>query len=80
MKTIPYETIKAAKENDIEAAETIRKFFDGYIANRSLQSYEVEEGKNRQLVDEDLRYLGEIALYAAIFKFRFKQPPDDFKP
>ena len=79
MKTIPFEIIKAAKDNDIEAAETIKRFFESYIAYRSLQSYEDEQGAARQIVDEDLRYWGELALLAAIFQFQFKDPPDNFK-
>lgn len=79
MKTIPYEIIKAAKENDTEAAQSIVSFFEGYIARRALCSYTDDSGMERQFVDEDLRYLGEIALYAAIFQFQFKEPPDDFE-
>ena len=80
MKLIPFSVIKAAKENDLEAAEKIRKHYDSYIGSRCLQSYTDENGTRHTYVDEDLRYLAEIALYAAIFRFRFTDPPDDFEP
>ena len=80
MKTIPFETIKTAKENNIEAVQSIVNFFEGYISRRALRSNTGDNSVERQFVDEDLRYLGEIALYAAIFQFQFKDPPDDFEP
>ncbi len=80
MKLIPFSVIKAAKENDLEAAEKIRKHYDSYIGSRCLQSYTDENGTRHTYVDEDLRYLAEIALYAAIFRFQFTDPPDDFEP
>ena len=79
MKHIPFTTIKAAKENDIEAAEMIRKHFEGYIASRCLQHVEDEYGRVHTYVDEDLRYLAEMALFAAIFRFQFAEPPEDFE-
>ena len=80
MKTVPFEKLEKAKENDAEAAEWIRAFFGGYIADRSLKSYTDSDGKETSYVDEDLRYLGERALLSAIFKFQFRNPPDDFNP
>ena len=80
MKLIPFSGINAAKENDPEAAEKIRKHYDSYIGSRCLQSYTDENGTRHTYVDEDLRYLAEIALYAAIFRFQFTDPPDDFEP
>ena len=80
MKLIPFSVIKAAKENDLEAAEKIRKHYDSCIGSRCLQSYTDENGTRHTYVDEDLRYLAEIALYAAIFRFQFTDPPDDFEP
>lgn len=78
MKVVPFSVIKAAKENDIEAAEKIMKHFEGYIASRSLRRYEDADGKAHTYVDDDLRYFAETALCAAIFKFQFREPPDDF--
>ena len=79
MRAVPFEIIKAAKENDIEAAETIKRFFEGYIASRSLQSCEDQQREEHKVVDEDLRYWGELALLASIFQFQFKDPPDNFR-
>lgn len=80
MKRIPFSVIKAAKENGSEAVEYIKHHFEGYIASRCLQSYEGEDGQLHTYVDEDLRYLAEIALYAAIFRFQFAEPPEFFEP
>ena len=80
MKLIPFAVIKAAKMNDIEAAEAVKKQYEGFIASLCLQSYEDENGNIRTYPDEDLRYFAENALYAAIFTFQFADPPDDFNP
>jgi hypothetical protein len=80
MTLVPFEIIKAAKKNDIEAAEAIKKQYEGYIARLCMQSYEDENGKIHTYPDEDLRYFAENALYAAIFTFQFSDPPDDFEP
>ena len=55
MKMIPFAVIKAAKMNDIEAAEAIKKQYEGFIANLCLQSYEDENGNFHTYPDEDLR-------------------------
>lgn len=80
MKTVPFPIIKAAKENDIEAAENTRRHFEGYITSRCLRRYEGADGQIHTYVDEDLKYLAVIALYAAIFRFQFTELPEDFKP
>ena len=80
MKTVPFSVIKAAKENDTEAAESIRRHFESYIISRCLRRCEGADGQSHTYVDEDLKYLAEIALYAAIFRFQFSDPPEDFKP
>lgn len=78
MKTVPFAIIQAAKECDPEAVDYIKKHFEGYIASQCLTTVEDELGRIRTCVDEDLRYQAEIGLFAAIFKFRFKEPPADF--
>ena len=78
MKTVPFAIIQAAKEYDPEAVNYIRKHFEGYIASQCLTTVEDALGRIRSSVDEDLRYQAEIGLFAAIFKFRFKKPPEDF--
>lgn len=78
MKRVPFAIIKAAQEYDPEAVSYILKHFEGYIASQCLMNYEDDFGRVRSYVDEDLRYQGEIGLYAAIFKFCIQEPPDDF--
>jgi len=78
VKTVPFAIIQAAKEYDPEAVNYIRKHFGGYIASQCLTTIEDALGRVRSCVDEDLRYQAEIGLFAAIFKFRFKEPPEDF--
>ena len=78
MKTVPFAIIKAAKECDAEAVDYIRKHFEGYIASQCLTTFEDELGRTHSFVDEDLRYQAEIALFAALFKFQFREPPDGF--
>lgn len=80
MKYLPFPVIQAAKKNDSEAIEIILRHFEGYIANRCKETYEDGQGNTRSYVDEDLRYLAEIALYAAILKFQFIDPPEGFDP
>lgn len=79
MKYLPTSIIKAAKQNDPEAADIILRHFKGYIASRCLETYEDEYGQIKRHVDEDLRYLAENAVFAAIFKFQFRDPPEDFE-
>ena len=80
MKYLPTSVIKAAKQNDPEAADIILRHFEGYIASRCLETYEDEGGKSKSYVDEDLRYLAENAVFAAILKFQFRDPPEDYAP
>lgn len=80
MKLVPFSTIKAAQACDVDAVNCICKHFEGYIASRCLIRYEDEWGRVRSYVDEDLRYLAEISLYSAIFKFAIREPPEGFQP
>lgn len=80
MKRVPFSIIKAAKESDAEAVDFIRRHFEGYIASQCLCHCTDEYGNIRSFVDDDLRYLAEAAMLSAIFKFRFREPPDDFMP
>lgn len=80
MKYIDYSTIEAAKRNDIAAAEEIKKHFEGYIVSKCLRSGEDRDGKPVTVLDEDARYFAETALLAAIFTFRFREPPEDYDP
>ena len=78
MKRVPFSIISAAKQSDVEAVDFIRRHFEGYIANRCLNSYQDQSGNTRSYVDDDLRYHAEIALLSAIFTFQFREPPQDF--
>lgn len=79
MKRVPFSTIKAAKTFDPEAVILILRHFEGYIASRCLSTYTDEEGKSRPVVDDDLRYQAELALFAAIAGFEFREPPEAFR-
>ena len=80
MNQIDFSTIKSAKDNNIAAAEEIKKHFEGYIISKCLRSGEDKDGKPVTIVDEDARYFAETALLAAIFTFQFRDPPDDYAP
>lgn len=79
MKYIPYEIIKAAQNYDSEAIAYILKHFEGFIAAESKTKYESGDGQIKTYTDDDLRYLGQIGLYSAIFRFQFREPPEDFE-
>lgn len=80
MKRVSFPMIQAAQGGDTEALNYIFKHFEGYIASRSLIYSEDAEGKKRSYVSDDLRYLATVALFNAIFKFRFREPPESFAP
>lgn len=79
MRYLPFVVIEEAKKNDSEAIGMVLRHFEGYIASKCKETREDGHGNTRSFVDEDLRYLAEIALYAAILQFQFKTPPEDFK-
>lgn len=78
MREVPFAIIKAVQNCDSEAVSFIDRHFEGFIASQSLIRYEDEDNRPCTYVDEDLRYAGQVGLYAAIFKFQFKEPPSDF--
>ena len=78
MKEIPYSVIRAAQNGDTDAIALIRRHFEGYIASKCLVTYDDGDGHSCTFPDDELRYLAEAALYAAIFGFRCKEPPPDF--
>lgn len=78
MRSVPCHIITAAQDSDVEAVTCIVKHFEGYIAVKSLCKYIDEQGTAHSYVDEDLQYHAEIALYAAIFGFKLKEPPESF--
>lgn len=80
MRRLPLNIIQAAHDCDPEAVSHVFKHFEGFIARQCLCTYEDDFGRIHTYIDEDLRYDAEIGLYAAIFKFRLREPPEDFMP
>lgn len=78
MKKVPLSMIQAAQGGDTEALNYIFKHFEGYIASHSLVRYETPDGQGHSYVSDDLHYLATVALSNAIFKFQFREPPEDF--
>lgn len=78
MRNVPLATIKAAQACDPDAVNSILKHFERFIFSRCLLRYWDMDGEHRSYVDEDLRYYAEIGLYAAIFKFQCREPPENF--
>ena len=74
MRNVPLTTIKAAQACDLDAVNCILKHFEGYMLNRCSMRYRDMNGQYHSYIDEDLRYHAEIGLYAAIFKFRCREP------
>lgn len=78
MKEIPYSEIRAAQSGDTDAILLIRRHYEGYIASKCLVTYDDGDGRSYTFPDDELRYLAEAALYAAIFSFHCQEPPPDF--
>lgn len=78
MKRVPFDIIRTAKDFDPEAVMFIFRHFEGYIASRCMSTYMDNWDKKHPIVDDDLYYKAEIALFAAISKFEFQDPPEDF--
>lgn len=79
MKRVPFVIIKAAKTFDPEAVIFVLRHFEGYIASRCLSTYTDTYSKSHSIVDDDLYYKAEIALFAAIAGFEFREPPENFQ-
>lgn len=78
MKQVPFSIIKTAKTFDPEAVTFILRHFEGYIASRCLITYTDDQQKRHPIVDDDLYYQAQNALFAAISKFEFREPPENF--
>lgn len=78
MKYVPFSIIQAAQRYDPEAVGFVRRHFAGYIAYRALSPFLDEHGRFHTLPDDDLCYAAENALFAAMARFRFQEPPADF--
>lgn len=80
MKKVPFAIINAAKEYDAEAVEFVLRHFEGYIASQCLTDCTDKSGNIRPIVDDDLYYQAQIALFRAIAGFQFQEPPDNYIP
>ena len=80
MKRIPFSIIQAAKNCDTEAVKYVFRHFEGFIASQCLIDCTDELGNTRSIVDDDLCYQAQIALFRAIDRFQFREPPDSFIP
>lgn len=78
MKRVPFSIIQAAKEFDAGAVEYIFWHFEGFIVNQCLCGCVGKYGNTHFYVDDDLYYQAQIALFRAINRFQFREPPDDF--
>ena len=78
MRRLPFSIIRAAHECDPEAVSKVFQYFEGFIAGQCLYTYEDDLGGIHTYVDEDLQYDAGLSLYAAIFKFEFREPPESF--
>ena len=67
MKYVPFAIIQAAQHYDPEA-----------IAYKALSPFLDEHGRLQMLPDDDLCYAAENALFAAMGRFRFREPLADF--
>ena len=80
MKRVPFAIIQAAKKFDTEAVEFVFRHFEGFIASQCLIECADGSETTHPLVDDDLYYQAQIALFRAIAGFQFREPPDDFMP
>ena len=80
MRRVPFSMIAAAKTFDPEAVGAVFRHFEGFIASRCLIDHTDEHGNTRSIVDDDLCYQAQIALFQAIDRFQFREPPDSFMP
>ena len=71
MKYVPFAIIQAA-------TAFVRRHFAGYIAYKALSPFLDEHGRFHNLPDDDFCYEAENALFAAMGRFRFREPPADF--
>lgn len=78
MRAVPFATIAAAKQSDMEAIDFIRSHFERYITSRCLNSYSDQHGNMKSFVDDELLYHAENAMLSAIFTFQFRDPPADY--
>lgn len=69
-KLLPYCTIEAATSGDVEAINTILKYYEGYIASLSVRKFYDEYNNVYYCVDETLRRRLETKLITKILDFK----------
>ena len=69
-KLLPFDTIKAATQGDIEAMSAVMRHYGGYIATLSVRPIRDADGNERYMVDENIRSELEAKLATAILKFQ----------
>lgn len=66
---LPFHTIKAATEGDVDAINAVLKHYEGYIASLSVRKLYDEYGQPHYCVDETLRRRLETKLITKILDF-----------
>ena len=66
---LPFRTIAAASNVDVDAINAILKHYEGYIASLSLRRVFDEDGNGYTIVDEELRRRLETKLIVKILSF-----------
>lgn len=79
MRRVPFSVITAAKSFDPEAVGAVFCHFENFIVSQCLSDC-VDEFGTHSIVDDDLYYQAQIALFRAIDCFQFREPPDSFMP
>lgn len=67
---LPFHTIKAATEGDVEAINAVLRHYEGYIASLSTRKLFDEYGQLHYCVDETLRRRLETKLITKILDFK----------
>ena len=78
MKRVPFATINTAKESDADAIKWIVRYFRRYMILRCLTHHIGADGHDHVIIDADLWDQAVSNLLSAIFRFHFKEPPDNF--
>ncbi len=66
---LPFQTIAAASNGDVDAINAVLKHYEGYIASLSLRRVYDEDGNGYTIVDEELRRRLETKLIVKILAF-----------
>ena len=67
---VPFETIKAATEGNLEAIEIILEHFDPYITSLAKGLYIRPNGEYQYVIDQQVHDEISVKLIDAILKFR----------